>query len=123
MSHSFVWVDIPVLDLDRAVTFYSAVLGRLVTREGGPGFAFGLFGHEGNEVAGCLVPPDGANAPSARGPLVYLNAEGRLNDAVAAVIVHRGSVLQPVHPIGPHGFRAIVVDSEGNRVALHSPSA
>jgi predicted enzyme related to lactoylglutathione lyase len=123
MSHRFVWVDIPVLDLERATTFYAAVLGCPVSREGGPGFAFGLMAHEGNEVAGCLVPPDGANAPSLRGPLVYLNAEGRLTDAVAAAIVHRGSVLQPVHPIGPHGFRAIVIDSEGNRVALHSPTA
>ena len=31
-----------------------------------------------------------------------------------------GKVLKPIHPIGPHGYRAIVLDSEGNRVALHS---
>ena len=31
-----------------------------------------------------------------------------------------GRVVQATHPIGPHGHRAIVVDSEGNRVALHS---
>jgi len=24
------------------------------------------------------------------------------------------------HPIGPYGFRVIVLDSEGNRIALHS---
>jgi uncharacterized protein len=29
-------------------------------------------------------------------------------------------VLNPTHAIGPHGFRAIILDSEGNRVALHS---
>jgi len=29
-------------------------------------------------------------------------------------------VLQPKHPIGPYGFRAVVLDSEGNRIALHS---
>ena len=29
---------------------------------------------------------------------------------------------QAVHQIGPHGFRAIVVDSEGNRIALHAPA-
>jgi hypothetical protein len=28
--------------------------------------------------------------------------------------------LEPKHSIGPHGFRAIVLDSEGNRIALHS---
>jgi len=28
--------------------------------------------------------------------------------------------VQGLHPIGPHGFRAIIEDSEGNRMALHS---
>jgi predicted enzyme related to lactoylglutathione lyase len=31
--------------------------------------------------------------------------------------------LQDKHQIGPHGFRAIIVDSEGNRIALHSSAA
>ena len=54
MSHRFVWVDIPVHDLDRAIAFYAAVLGTAVTREGGPGFSFGLLAHSGSDVAGCL---------------------------------------------------------------------
>jgi hypothetical protein len=29
-------------------------------------------------------------------------------------------VLEAMHAIGPHGFRAVVLDSEGNRIALHS---
>ena len=49
MSHRFVWVDIPVADLDRAIAFYAAVLGSAVTKEGGPGFSFGLLAHIGNE--------------------------------------------------------------------------
>jgi predicted enzyme related to lactoylglutathione lyase len=52
--------------------------------------------------------------------LVYLNAQGRLDEAVAAVVANGGKVIQPKHPIGPHGFRAIIHDSEGNRIALHS---
>jgi predicted enzyme related to lactoylglutathione lyase len=123
MSHRFVWVDIPVLDLERASAFYAAVLASPVTREGGPGFAFGLLAHGNDDVAGCLYEPDDDNAPSAHGPLVYLNAEGRLADAVAAVAAHGGKIVQAVRQIGPHGFRAIVLDSEGNRVALHSPTA
>jgi len=31
-----------------------------------------------------------------------------------------GQIVQDIHPIGPHGFRAILIDSEGNRIALHS---
>ena len=120
MSHRFVWVDIPVVDLERAIAFYGAVLASPVTREGGAGFAFAVLAHGGSDVAGCLVPADGDNAPSPRGPLVYLNVDGRIADAERAVAAHGGRVLQATHAIGPHGWRAIVVDSEGNRVAPHA---
>lgn len=123
MSHRFVWVDIPVAELDRAIDFYAAVLGSAVTKEGGPGFSFGLLAHAGSDVAGCLVASGADNAPSPRGPLVYLNAEGRIAEAVAAASAHGGRVLEAIVPIGPHGFRAVVLDSEGNRVALHSSRA
>lgn len=122
MSHRIVWVDIPVVDLDRAITFYSAIIGSPVTKEGGPGFVFGLLPHSESDVGGCLYTPGGDNAPSRIGPLVYFNAEGRLEQAVEAASQHGGQVLQPIHQIGPHGWRAIVVDSEGNKIALHSPT-
>ena len=54
----------------------------------------------------------------ARGYKAFYETE--LADAERAVAAHGGRVLQATHPIGPHGHRAIVVDSEGNRVALHS---
>ena len=120
MSHRFVWVDIPVHDLDRAIAFYAAVLATPVTREGGPGFTFGLLSHSGSDVAGCLYLADDGNAPSPRGPLVYLNVDGRIVAAERAVAASGGRILKTTHAIGPHGWRAIVLDSEGNRVALHS---
>ena len=122
MSHRFVWVDIPVHDLDRAIGFYAAVLGTPVTREGGPCFAFGLLAHSGSDVAGCLYLADDGNAPSPRGPLVYLNVDGRIADAQRAVAAAGGQIVKATHAISPHGYRAIVLDSEGNRVALHSPT-
>jgi uncharacterized protein len=87
-------------------------------RAGAP-FVFGLLPHTGNEVGGGLYSPGADNAPSRVGPLIYPNAEGRLAQAVAD---KGGQVLQAVHQIGPHGFRAIVVDTEGNRIALHAPA-
>lgn len=121
MTNRIVWVDIPVRDLDRAIAFYGGVLGQPVTREGGPGFQFGLLPHEGDDSGGCLVEADEGHQPSLQGPLIYLNAEGRLAAAVDAAAALGGAVLEPPHPIGPHGFRAIVQDSEGNRIALHAP--
>ena len=83
---------------------------------------FAVLPHEPNGVGGCLTPGcAGEEAkPSAQGVLVYLNCEGRLDQAAAAVEPNGGKVLKPKHPIGPYGFRAIVLDSEGNRIALHS---
>jgi predicted enzyme related to lactoylglutathione lyase len=114
-----VWFDVPCVDLDRAIAFYSAVLGCRVAKQEGPGFALGVLPHEGAAVGGCLaVMKD--NPPSDHGVLIYLNCQGRLDDAVAAAAAHGGSIREPKQSIGPHGFRAVIRDSEGNRVALHS---
>lgn len=116
------WVDIPVADLDRALGFYSAVLGQPVTKESAHGMDFALLPHHDSNVSGCLVKgPD--HRPSEQGPLVYLSVDGRLNDAIKAAVKNGGKILQPRQPIGPYGHRAIIADSEGNRIALHSQKA
>ena len=113
-----VWLDIPVADLDRARSFYAAVLGVQVHKEKFDATEFCVLDHrDGN--GGCLVHEPGA-ITSSGGILVYMNVDGRIRDAVVQVERHGGKVLQAVHPIGPHGCRAIVLDSEGNRIALHS---
>jgi predicted enzyme related to lactoylglutathione lyase len=99
--------------------FYSSVLGTAVKKEDSPGLTVGILPHNDGEVGGCLFVSDNEK-PSDRGAMIYLNCNGRLDDAIAAVGSNGGKVLQPKHPIGPFGFRAIVLDSEGNRVALHS---
>jgi uncharacterized protein len=119
MAHQVVWFDIPVVDLDRAIRFYSAVLGAKLEQEEHGGFTMAVLPHERGEIAGCLAKTTGEN-PSAAGPLLYLNTQGRLDKAVAAVEPNGGKVLQPPHSIAPYGHRAIILDSEGNRIALHS---
>jgi predicted enzyme related to lactoylglutathione lyase len=117
-KNRIVWVDVPVADLDRAIAFYSAVLGVKVSKESMPGVSFGLFFH-GDGNGGCLVVEEKAIAGD-RGILVYMNVGGRIRDAVQKVSQSGGTIIQDIHAIGPHGFRAIVRDSEGNRIALHS---
>jgi uncharacterized protein len=119
VANSIVWVDIPVTDLDRAMRFYSAVLGGEVQKQEFPGMAIGLLPGYDSDVSGCLFTK-ADESPSATGPLIYLNAQGRLDEAIAAVEANGGKVLQPKHQIGPHGFRAVILDSESNRMALHS---
>ncbi len=122
MSDQVVWVDIPVRDLERAIRFYSAVLGATVTRQGGDKLTFGLLPHSDTHVGGCLYVADKDNAPSQTGPLIYLNAAGRLKQASEAVVSQGGQIIQPLHPIGSYGFRVIALDTEGNRIALHAPT-
>ena len=121
------WTDIPVTDLGRAVKFYSAVLGKEVRQMSEQGFEYGLLPHEEQNASGCLcVGGDSVgteNRPSQTGPLIYLSVEGRLDEAVKAAGANGGKVLEPKSQIGPHGFRALVLDSEGNRIALHSSGA
>jgi uncharacterized protein len=116
------WVDIPVTNLDRSIRFYSAVLGKDVKKESGGGMEFGLLPHFDQNVSGCLVVMKD-NQPSLTGPQVYLSVEGRLDDAVKQAREQGGKILQEKQPIGPYGFRAIIVDCEGNRIALHSQKA
>jgi hypothetical protein len=119
MPNHIVWVDIPVLKLDRAIRFYSAVLGVQVEKVEFPGMSIGSIPHKDGESAGCLYVSDKFK-PSADGPLVYLNVHGRLDEAVEAVEPSGGKVVQPKESIGPFGFRAVILDPDGNRVALHS---
>jgi predicted enzyme related to lactoylglutathione lyase/uncharacterized protein YndB with AHSA1/START domain len=122
-GNQLVWCDIPVKDLDRAIRFYSTVLGAPVKKQQHEGMTFAMLPHaEEHGVSGCLTTGSEGNKaePSQHGPLIYLNCQGRLDQALQAVERTGGKVLQPKHQIGPYGFRAVILDSEGNRLALHS---
>lgn len=115
-----VWFDIPIADLGRANKFYATVLGVRVDEVEMEGISFSVLEHqEGN--GGCLVPSP-EKITSEGGILVYMNVDGRIRDAAQKVTECGGKIIEDVHPIGPHGFRAIVLDSEGNLIALHSES-
>jgi len=121
------WTDIPVMNLDRAIKFYSAVLGKQVKKLSDGGMDYGLLPHEEGNASGCLcVRGDSGgvdNRPSANGPLIYLLVEGRLDQAVEAARASGGNILRARQKIGEHGFRAVIIDSEGNRIALHTSVA
>lgn len=113
-----VWFDIPVADLDRAAAFYGSVLAIRVEKTKFNDSSFCVLEHEeGN--GGCLILRPGYVASNG-GILLYMNVNGRIREAVDRVTAMHGKILEAMHPIGPHGFRAVVLDSEGNRIALHS---
>ena len=122
MANRIVWVDIPVRDLERAIAFYSAVLGAAVLRQAGPGFFHGLLPAEDGGVGGRLVRAGPDTPPGRTGPVVYLAVEGSLARAVREATGRGGELLQDIQPVGSHGWCALLLDCEGNRIALHAPA-
>src|SRR5262249_3038168 len=95
--HQVVWFDIPVRDLDRALRFYSAVLGvELKKEQAGPGVSIAMLPQADGFVSGCLLQNADAK-PSDSGPLLYLNTHDRLDEAIEAVERHNGRVLAAKH--------------------------
>lgn len=119
-TNTVVWFEIPVTDIARATAFYSKVMNcKMETAEMGP-TKMAIFPGSGQEsVHGALVQGPGYT-PSATGPLLYMNGGTDLSSALAKVAPAGGKVVQEKMSIGQHGFCAIFMDTEGNRVALHS---
>ena len=111
-GNTICWTDVPVNNLDRAIQFYSAVLGTPVIRQSMPGMEFGLLPHADENVSGCLVKTED-NQPSEHGPLVYLSVEGRLDDAIRAVLKGAGKVLKEKHPMGLAAPGAVLFSPAG----------
>ncbi|KTD11250.1 VOC family protein [Legionella jamestowniensis] len=120
--NTFCWIDIPVVNLDRAIAFYSRLLDTPVQKITEHGFEFGLLPHQEDNVSGCLCVMEDRK-PSQSGPLVYLNVDGHIDAAIEAASTHGGQVLKNKEQIGPYGFRAIILDTEGNAIALYAKEA
>jgi predicted enzyme related to lactoylglutathione lyase len=115
-----VWFEIPAADFDRAVGFYENVFDTHLLREKFGPAEMAVFPHEGDAVSGCIMAGNGYK-PAADGCLVYLESKTDLNGPLSRVKAAGGKVATPKTALPPGmGFFAHFVDSEGNRVGLHS---
>lgn len=115
------WFEIPVRDLDRAQSFYEAILQQPLKREAFGGGDMAVFPFGGPpQSTGALVKMPGC-VPAMDGTTVYLGVED-LTPVLERVARHGGDTLVPrtALPEGM-GFFAQLRDSEGNRVGLWSP--
>ncbi len=121
LQHAIDWFEIPVRDLDRAQTFYEAVLGRPMRREAMGPMTLAVFAYGDGAAGGCLFHGAGAPEPSLQGALVYRNAEPSLDAALERVRGAGGEITTPRVDL-PDGMGAFahVRDTEGNRVGLHA---
>ena len=113
------WFEIPVSNMDRALKFYSTILGaEMSTMEAMPGMTMAMFPSE-NGVGGALVSGEGYT-PSQEGAIIYLNGGEDLSGPLGKVRAAGGQVVVEKMGIGENGFIAFFIDTEGNKVGLHS---
>ena len=121
MRNALNWFEIPTTDLDRASRFYERALGIELRREVFAGTPNAFFSYDKPGVGGALIA-DPHRKPGGDGTLVYLDATGKLDAVLARIPDLGGQVVLPRTSIGPVGFIALVRDTEGNVIGLHSPT-
>ena len=123
-ANPFNWVTIPVTDMDRAIGFYSKVFD----------LEFETQDMEGEQLAMLPMAPDQGGAagalwkgesptgfkPGDAGPEPIFACAGDLTAALERVEAAGGKVLSGKASLGPNGFIAHLLDTEGNRIGLHS---
>lgn len=120
MKNAINWFEIPAKDFARAKKFYETILGSPVTEMPHPEFKYGMLPADmQNGVGGGIVQGNGFE-PSDKGTLIYLNGGEDLAGPLSRVEEAGGKIILPKTSIGPNGFMAHFIDTEGNKVALHS---
>jgi len=118
------WFEIPTNDLNRAQQFYEAIFGVELIPMETENFKMRMFPIEDpmTGIGGCLVHDDGFHKAAATdGPLIYLNANPDVQIVLEKVEAAGGKVIVPKTEISPeYGYMGVFIDSEGNRIGLHS---
>ena len=112
------WFEIAVSDIRRAQRFYEAIFQVTMRPLDLGDLQMALFPQGGGSL--CQHPsfykPSGHD-----GALLYLAADPDLSVVLDRVEKAGGKVVVPKRQISPeYGYMGVFVDSEGNRVALHS---
>lgn len=121
-TNSLNWFEIPVTDLPRAKHFYQVAFGIHMDDMSMPGMEMAGFPYEmgSGRSSGALVKSE-YSKPSAEGVLIYLNANPDMTDVLDRIAAEGGQIIMPKTLINPEiGYMANFIDTEGNRIALHS---
>jgi len=115
------WFEIPALDLERAVKFYNEVLGTDLKTVDFQGMNMAIFTDDPKLTSGAITQSD-HNSPSSIGVTIYFKVDDVAN-CIEKVETAGGKVLIGKTLINEeHGYYGIILDSEGNKVGLHSLS-
>ena len=115
------WFEIPVNDMNRAKTFYEKVFDIEINNVDLGGLLMGWFPNNDGAygATGTLIFQE-SYVPSQEGTLVYFMSDNVQNE-LDRVEAAGGKIYQEKTKISDeHGYMGVFIDSEGNRVALHS---
>lgn len=121
--HAINWFEIPVADFDRAKKFYETIFQyQMPENKMGPArMGFLLYDFNSGGRGGAIVHQPHFHTPANNGTLVYLNCDPDLQKVLDRVEAAGGKAMQAKAEVAPGlGFWALIEDTEGNRVALHS---
>ena len=124
-KHAISWFEIPAKDINRAQKFYETIFDITIVPIDLAQIQMRLFPIENQmNIGGAVVYNDQFYKPSStEGPLVYLNGNPDLKNILGKIEAAGGKIIVPKTQISPdHGYMALFIDSEGNRMALHSIS-
>jgi uncharacterized protein len=125
MNYSSVisWFEIPSADLERATKFYEALFDVKLIPMDTPNLQMRTFPVKDmmNDISGAVVQ-SGFHKPSATdGALIYLNGNPDVQHILDKVEAAGGKIMVPKTEISPeYGYMAVIIDTEGNRIGLHS---
>jgi uncharacterized protein len=124
MNNAISWFEIPTNDINRAQKFYEAIFQFKMQAMDFGNIEMRMFPLDDpmEGVGGTLVKTDGFHTPSATdGPLIYLNGNPDVQTYVGRIEAAGGKVVVPKTKISDdYGYMAVFLDTEGNRIALHS---
>ena len=116
------WFEIPTSNLDRAEKFYESIFDTKLQPLDTPQIKMRMFQLESPMgVGGALVySAQFYKSSSSDGVLVYLNANPDVQIVLNRIEAAGGKILVLKTMISPeHGYMAMFVDTEGNRIAPH----
>lgn len=116
------WFEIAVTDIARAKKFYETVFDIEMFQIEMMGMIMAFFPTDDSKgnVGGGLVQSD-MHKPSMEGSIIYLNGNPDLASALSKIEEAGGQVVMPKTFVSDTiGYMAFFIDTEGNKVALHS---
>jgi predicted enzyme related to lactoylglutathione lyase len=121
-SNSLNWFEIPVTDMGRAKHFYQVSFGIHMDETNMMDMDMAMFpwAPDSGKANGALVKSP-YHKPSTDGVMVYLNANPDLQPVLDRISGEGGQVIMPKTLIDENtGYMAFFIDTEGNRIGLHS---